>query len=79
MSRDFRSKIGQRSNASGMWNFKVKRKRQTPKDVTLHALQNGYLGFSFFLPLKSKISIFLSKINAKKIQNFIDIKTECVL
>ena len=67
MSRDFRSKIGQHSNASGMWDFKVKRNQQTPKDVKLHAPQNGYFGFSKFCFLTPKNQDFdFSKINAKK-------------
>ena len=61
MSRDFRSKTGQRSNASGMWNFEAKRNQRAPKDVKLHVLQNWYLGFLTFLgfdPKKIKVSIF---------------------
>ena len=50
-----------------MWDFKVKRNQQTPKDVKLHALQNGYLGFSKFCVLAPKNQNFdFSKINSKK-------------
>ena len=70
MSRNFWSKIGQHSNASGMWDFKVKRNKQTPKDVKLNVLQNGYLEFSNFGFLAPKNQNFnFPKINAKKSKN----------
>ena len=49
--------------------------------MTLHALQNGHLGFSKFQafdPQKSKSRFFTE--NANKIENVEDIKkTECIL
>ena len=63
MSRDFGSKIGQHSNASRMQTFKVKRNRQTPKDVKLHSLQKTISDFDFiFDPQKSKFRFFKNKI-----------------
>ena len=57
MSRDFRSNIGQHSNASGMWDFKVKRNQQKPKDVKLHSLQIANLGLSNFWVFDKEIKI----------------------
>ena len=63
-SRDFWSKIGQYSNASGIEDFKVKGSQQTPKDVKLSALKNGYLRFFELLgfwPPKPKFRFFKNK------------------
>ena len=46
----------------------VKRNQQTPKESKSHALQNGYLTFSFFDPENQNFDF--SKLNTHKIKYF---------
>ena len=51
---------------------KVKRNQQTPKDVKLNVLQNGYLGFpKLWIVDSKKAKCIFQKEMPPKIQNFI--------
>ena len=59
-----------------MLSFEVRRNRQTPNDVKLNVLQNGYLGFLMYIdfePQNLKFHFF-PKTMARIIQNFQVIK-----
>ena len=53
--------------------LKLNATKQTARDAKLNALQNGYIGSSFFLPQKFKVSIFW-EINDNKVKIFEDIQ-----